>query len=126
MFRHEITRAPVVDAHEVKVPGIGIFRKGSVKQNDRNLRIRKGADDSPVCCVLSWRILKWRKEDTSNAPLNVLRTQLPRALLGRILCLLSTSPEECMRSRNRRLHHSLTNRLEYLSLAKVRNQNSEH
>jgi hypothetical protein len=78
-----------------------------------------------VDLVLCRGELQGSEKDPRDSPVDVLTAQVPRALFLRAAGAGEASPHQRMLARERRCHHALTNRLEDVGLAQVRDQKPE-
>ena len=121
----DVAGATVVDADEIVVAATRIGKRGTIEEHDRNPRGVERLDDPQVDIVLMASLLERREEDTGHASIDVLAAHLPGPLFLGAAAPIRAAPHQGVLTGERRTHHPLTDRLEDLGLAKVRNEQAE-
>ena len=125
VFGDPVARAPIVDADEIVDAALRIGHHRAIEQHDRNARGVERLRDLQIDRVLVRRQLERGEEHAGDAAVDELAAQLPRAVGLRRGTARQAAPEERMLPRQRRRHHPLTDRLEDLGLAQIRNEQPE-
>ena len=125
MLGDHVTRTAIVDAHQIMLRVLGVGHDRTIEQHDRDPCLVERAQDAAIHLVLGGRELDRCEEHARHAALDVLPAQAQRArLIGGCLGRRA-SPDQRMSARERGRHHALTDRLEDLGLAEIRDQKTE-
>ncbi len=120
-----ITRAVVVDAYQVEVGTVGIVLEVAVEQHDRDAGPLQHGDQLVVGFVAGRGELGGREEDARDALRDVLLAQGLGGLQLAVSLRDRRSPGERVRTRCRRAHDALADRLKDVGRAEVRDEHAE-